>query len=107
MKWRMTMTAFGIVGVFGGTDALMAQRPKSGETRKVTQTCTLRVESMACGACGNRVQKVAKNVDGVTEAVADHKRSTARITYDPTKTNPAAIAKAITENAGFKSAVKP
>lgn len=71
----------------------------------MAQTCTLKVDGMACGACENRVQKVAKTVDGVTEAVASHKSGTARITYDPSKTTPAAIAKAINENVGFNSAV--
>lgn len=103
---RMMVGALGIIGILGHAHAVMAQSPKSGEARKVTQTCTLKIDGMACGACENRVQKVAKKIDGVTEAAADHKRSTARITYDPAKTNPAAIANAITENAGFKSAVK-
>jgi copper chaperone len=106
MNLRTVLTVFGIIGGLGGAQVLVAQHTKSVEARKVMQTCTLKVESMACGACENRVQKVAKKVDGVSEAVADHKHSTARITYDATKTNPIAIAKAITENAGFKATVK-
>lgn len=70
------------------------------------QTCTLRVEGMACGACENRVQRVAVKVDGVSEAAANHTHSAARITYDPAKTNPVAIAKAISEQAGFASTVE-
>ena len=107
MKLQFAITVVGMAGILSSAHVLVAQGTKSGEARKVTQTCTLKVEGMACGACENRVQKVAKRIDGVSEASADHKHSTARITYDPTKTSPAAIAKAITENAGFKSAVKP
>ena len=36
------------------------------------QTCTLRFEGMACGACENRVQAVARKVDGVSEVAASH-----------------------------------
>jgi copper chaperone len=106
MTLRSAITVVAIAGILNSAHVLVAQEPKFGEARKVTQTCTLKVEGMACGACENRVQKVAKKVDGVSDASADHKHNTARITYDPTKTNPTAIAKAITENAGFKSAVR-
>ena len=58
------------------------------------QTCTLRVEGMACGACENRVQKVAKRIDGVADIVADHRTNSARVTFDPSRTSPSAIAKA-------------
>lgn len=71
------------------------------------RTCTLKVEGMACGACENRVQRVARKVDGVSEAAASHEHSTVRITYDPARTSPAAIAKAISTQAGFATAVEP
>lgn len=67
--------------------------------------CVLKVDGMVCGACSNRVQTVATRVDGVGDVIVSHETGSAHITYDPAKTNPAAIAKAITENAGFKSDV--
>ena len=66
---------------------------------------TLKVDGMICGACANRVQAVARRVDGVGDVAVSHARGTAQITYDPAKTNPAAIARAITDSAGFISEV--
>lgn len=106
MGVRTTVAALFVAWLASGQHAINAQQPKQGETRKVAQTCTLKVDGMACGACENRVQKVARRIDGVTEAVADNQTSSARVTFDPSKTNPAAIAKAITEDAGFKSTPK-
>ena len=63
------------------------------------------VDGMVCGACANRVQSVAKRVDGVGEVVVSHERGTAQVTYDPARTDPAAIDKAITDHAGFTSEV--
>ena len=47
----------------------------------------------------------AKKVDGVKDANVSYKKGVAEITYDPTKTSPEAIAKAITEKSGFKAEV--
>lgn len=85
---------------------IVASGPSAQERRTVTQECTLKVDGMACGACSNRVEKVARRVEGVRDASVSHEQGMARITYDPAKTNPAAIARAITENTGFKSDVK-
>ena len=71
----------------------------------MAEECTLKVDGMVCGACAHRVETVAKRVDGVGEVVVSHRRGSAHITYDAAKTNPIAIAKAISENAGFKSEV--
>jgi copper chaperone CopZ len=47
----------------------------------------------------------AKRIDGVKDATVSFEKKTAEIRYDPTKTNPEAIAKAITEKTGFKASV--
>jgi copper chaperone len=106
MDVRTTVAVLLVAGLVVGQHAINAQQAKRGEARKVAHTCTLKVDGMACGACENRVQKVAKRIDGVTDAVADHRTNTARVTFDPSKTNPAAIAKSITEDAGFRSTPK-
>jgi copper chaperone CopZ len=49
------------------------------------------------------VERAAKTVDGVKACKADYKRGTAEVTYDPSKTTPEAIAKAISEKTGFKA----
>lgn len=108
--WNKWLAAAATIGAFvfvARGFGSVAQGPKAEEGGKVAQECTLQVDGMACGACSNRVEKVARKVDGVRDASVSHEHGTARITYDAAKTNPAAIAKAITENAGFKSGVKP
>jgi len=61
---------------------------------------TFAVEGMSCASCTLTVRTAAKKVDGVVDAGADvgHKRAWA--SYDPKRTAPAAIAKAISE-AGY------
>lgn len=106
MKIRIAVGVVAVVALCSAAAVLAAQRSKNGEAWKVGQACTLKVDGMVCGACANRVQTVAKRVDGVGEVIVSHERGTAQITYDPAKTNPSAIAKAITDNAGFRSEVK-
>ena len=48
----------------------------------------------------------AKRVNGVTETKVSYKEGRAEVTYDPTKTTPEAIARAITDNSGFKAEVQ-
>jgi copper chaperone len=64
---------------------------------------TLKVEGMTCGGCEVAVRRAAKQVDGVKDVTASAAKGTADVTYDASKTNPEAIAKAITENSGFKA----
>ena len=49
----------------------------------------------------------AKKVDGVKATNVSYKKGMTEVTYDPAKTNPEAIAKAITEKSGFKAEVAP
>jgi copper chaperone CopZ len=49
------------------------------------------------------VKLAAKSVDGVRDCRADYKAGTAEVTYDASKTSPEAIAKVISEKAGFKA----
>ncbi len=53
----------------------------------------------------NRYIQSAKKVDGVTEVVVSHKTGRANVTYDPAKSTPSAVAKAITDGSGFKADV--
>lgn len=67
--------------------------------------CTLKVTGMTCGGCESAVKLAAKRVDGVKSVTASAKSGTADVTYDPSKTSPEAIAKAVTANSGFKAEV--
>jgi len=76
--------------------------------QSTTQTCTLKVSGMTCASCDVAVRLAAKSVSGVTAVKVDYARAKADVTYDPSKTNPQAIAAAITKVSGFKAEpVKP
>ncbi|MBI5084822.1 MAG: heavy-metal-associated domain-containing protein [Acidobacteria bacterium] len=66
----------------------------------MTQTLTLAIEGMHCGACVNRVTNALQQVDGVQ--VQRVEVGSAEVTYDPGKTAPAAIAGAV-NRIGFKA----
>lgn len=108
MNVRHGIATVVVVTVCGAGVVVVArlQQPKTQEGRKVAQPCTLKIDGMACGACSSRVEKVAKKIDGVRAVTVSHEKGTAQVTYDPSKTNPAAIAKAITKNSGFTSEAK-
>ena len=68
-----------------------------------TKVCTLRVSGMTCAGCEAAVRMAARSIDGVKDVKASYAKRNAEVTYDPSKTSPAAIAKAITEKSGFKA----
>ncbi|MBI1872404.1 MAG: heavy-metal-associated domain-containing protein [Acidobacteria bacterium] len=102
-------TAVAAIGVLGLAVALTwwtgtAQAQKTdGKQNQRTQICTLKVSGMTCGGCAAAVKMAANKVDGVKDAKASLEKGTAEVTYDPSKTNPEAIANAITKNTGFKA----
>ena len=108
MEARMkTVAGVGVIVVM-----LIATFARIAETqtpaKPATETCTLEVSGMTCAGCEAAVRMAARSVDGVTEAKASYAKRNAEVTFDPTKTNPAAIAKVITEKSGFKAEpVKP
>jgi copper chaperone CopZ len=75
--------------------------------KPVTQVCTLKVSGMTCAGCEVSVRLAARSVTGVTEVKASYAKGNAEVTYDPAKTTPAAIAKAITDKSGFKAEAPP
>ena len=71
--------------------------------KPTTQVCTLKVSGMTCAGCEAAVRMAARSVDGVTDVKASYAKGNAEVTFDPSKTNPAAIAKVITDKSGFKA----
>jgi len=65
----------------------------------------LDVPSMFCSVCPITVRKALERVPGVLEAKADLATKRAEATYDPDKTSPEALAKAVSD-AGFPAMVK-
>jgi copper chaperone CopZ len=49
------------------------------------------------------VTRAAKSVEGVKDCKASYQKGTAEVVYDPSKTTPEAIAKAISDQTGFKA----
>lgn len=80
----------------------MTMAAATDDTKKV---CLLKVRGMSCGSCVSAVKKAATKVDGVKDATVSLEKGQAEVAYDPAKTTPDDIAKAITK-AGFKSEVK-
>jgi copper chaperone CopZ len=78
---------------FGGTGA--------AEPQASLQTCAIKVEGMACGACAARVEREIKKIEGVTAATVSQPKSRADVTFDPAKTTPQKIAEMITMRTGF------
>lgn len=73
--------------------------------KPATRVCTLKVSGMTCAGCEAAVRMAARSVEGVTAVKASYAKASAEITYDPSKTTPLAIAKAITDKSGFKAEI--
>ena len=94
---RKVLTTMIAIAAFGlATSAQQAEKPQASHT-------VLKVSGMHCGACANTVEKAAKKIEGVTAATASQPKGTAEISYDPAKTTPEAIAKALSEQTAFKA----
>lgn len=83
----------------------MAAHGLAQKTDTQPAVCTLKVTGMTCGGCESAVKLAAKRVDGVKSVTASAKTGTADIAYDPSRTSPEAIAKAVTIKSGFKAEV--
>lgn len=84
------------------TTRVHATQAKPAEASKV---CTMKVTGMTCSGCEAAVKLAAKQIDGVKDAKASYAKGTAEVTYDPAKTTPDVIAKAIAQKTGYKTEV--
>lgn len=80
--------------------ALLAAGSASAATRKVTLT----VPTMDCATCPVTIRVALLKVPGVSKANVSYERREAKVVYDDTKTDVAALTKA-TESAGYPSFV--
>ena len=64
------------------------------------ESVTLNVQGMTCGGCVASVTRVLKAVPGVSEVAVTLQPGAANVTFDPARTQPAALRAAI-EDAGF------
>jgi copper chaperone len=63
---------------------------------------TIKIEGMSCGGCACRVEAAAKAVEGVSSCCVDLPKSTAKLQFDPRRTEPDKVADAITQ-AGYRA----
>lgn len=70
-----------------------------------TQTVTLAVPGMTCPTCPITIKKSLQKIDGVGDITSDIEKKTIAVTYDDTKTQPAALTQA-TADAGYPSTVQ-
>ena len=68
-------------------------------------SATLEVKGMTCASCPLTVKQLLKKQPGVTEASVDYKLQIAQVKFDPDKTQPERLAKAVTD-IGFPTNVK-
>jgi len=68
------------------------------------RTITLGVEHMTCAACPITVRKALSHVAGVAQSTVNLESHTAKVTFDPGKTTPEALATAVSQ-AGFPAKV--
>ena len=97
-----TFSALAMVVVLVGTIFVPTGATQASE-KPATQVCTLKVSGMTCAGCEAAVRMAARSVEGVTDVRVSYAKGNAEVTFDPSKTNPAAIAKVITEKSGFKA----
>jgi len=90
----MTMTAISSVAAQSGTLRAPA-----------TQATTFAIQNMFCDLCPVTVRKSMEGVKGVKSVRVDFRTKIATVVFDPSITNPDAIATAST-NAGYPASVK-
>lgn len=64
------------------------------------EVCSIPIAGMTCASCVRRVERALSKVDGVSEAAVSFATERATVTYDPSRTTPAALARAVAE-AGY------
>jgi mercuric ion binding protein len=69
------------------------------------QTVNLDVQNMTCGICPITVKRALERVPGVTDAKVDFDKKIATVSFDPDKTNAAALTKT-TADAGYPSSIR-
>ena len=70
-----------------------------------SRSATLEIKGMTCASCPLTVKQLLKKQPGVTEASVDYKLQIAQVKFDPDKTQPERLAKAVTD-IGFPTNVK-
>lgn len=100
---RLVLAGIATVALMvAGSETVAAQPDAAKDVTPVADTkqARFRVDGMTCGSCSLAVKMAAQKVPGVSKAGASNEKKTAWAVYDPGKTNPKAIAAAISK-AGY------
>ena len=115
LRWgtlAAAIVAAGLVVASRAPQNAATSAPGSGKTTiaaSATKTTVLSVPGLNCGSCVATVGEVLNKIDGVADIQANPNTQEATVTYDPAKTTPEALAKAITDYEGghdFTATVK-
>ena len=68
------------------------------------QTVVLNIGGMNCGGCVKNVTGILQGVDGVASAAVSLEDKNATVSFDPAKTNLAALVEAV-EDGGFEASL--
>lgn len=93
MKSALSVLAFAVLGLVP-----VARAADSAET-------ILAIKGMTCGGCVAAVKIQLRRTDGVSAYEASLEKSSASVTYDPSKTDPERIAESVSKS-GFEATVK-
>jgi copper chaperone len=103
MEGLQMKTVVFVVGLLAVGVVSYAAHTQTQVSKPATKVCTLKVTGMTCAGCEAAVKIAAKKVEGVTDVTVSYDKAAAQVTYDPAKTTPEAIAKAIREKTGYKA----
>jgi copper chaperone CopZ len=102
-KWFVGGAAVAGLATAGAFVPLITSEPVAADQATKTATCTLRIDGMVCAGCAVAVKMAAEKVDGVIHVDVSLEEKRAHVIYDPARTTPSVIAKAITAGSGFEA----
>jgi len=110
MRWKQWLVGgAALAGLAAGGAILQSNTSGLPADNRVEtgSTGTIRVDGMTCAGCAVAVQMAAGKVDGVTSVEVNLEEKQAHVTFDPARTTPSAIARAIREGTGFAAEPLP
>lgn len=105
MKRLAAILLLSVIATVGLVPCCGFTRTASAATAQKHGTTTLHIEGMTCGGCETAVKMVLKKTPGVVSSTVSYERKRAVVRYEPAKTTPEKIAKAIATALSYKVTV--
>lgn len=102
MRRVAALLLLSLAGVAVGCNKSSPDEATASAQAAATVQTELNVEGMHCATCPVTVKAAAEGIGGVSAVRVSMDDAKAWVTYDPARTNPGAIAAAITES-GYKA----